>query len=98
MQIALSSNKLITSSYGLFANTFSDSLKSPQKFIPTSFSLKINTPYLITQSGIIDIIGTFKNVKMPKIPLLPHVIFVYYGLFLEKLYSRAELTTFSQFM
>ena len=50
------------------------------------FSLKIKAPVLITQSGIIDIIGTFNNVKMPK---MPHVIFIFCVRFLRfSVFSR----------
>ena len=54
------------------------------------FSLKINTPLLITQYDIISIIGIFNNFKMPIMPKMPHV-FVYSRLsyFLKK-FSYAE--------
>ena len=60
-------NNKSPSSHGLPADTFSYPFIPPQKVRRNSpqdyFSLKINAPFLITKSGIIDIIGTFNNAK-----------------------------------
>ena len=71
------------------------------------FSLKINTPFLITQYDIISIIGIFNNFKMPIMPKVPHVIFIFRVRFLwfsvfqgdalaERIKNREEKTILVQ--
>ena len=76
----------------IISQTLSNVRRNP---FSAPFSLKINAPFLIMQSGIIDTFGTFVNVKMPKMPKMPHV-FVYSRLsyFFEKLFVCRRVAKF----
>ena len=77
-----------TSSYGLSTDDFSALLKSPQKSFPAPFSLKINTPFLITQHGGSDACGGMAEKFPPFPPLSPHVIFISHEFLRFSVFSR----------
>ena len=83
---------LITSSppsYGLPANTFSYLLKkSAEILFQYPLSLKINTPFLITQHGGSDACGGMAEKFPPFPPLSPHVIFISHEFLRFSVFSR----------
>ena len=73
-------NRYPTDFLRTISQTFSNVRRNP---FQNPFSLKINTPLLITQYDIISIIGIFNNFKMPIMPKMPHVIFIFRVRFLR---------------
>ena len=77
------------SSYGLPANTFSYLLKkSAEILFQYPLSLKINTPFLITQHGGSDACGGMAEKFPPFPPLSPHVIFISHEFLRFSVFSR----------
>jgi hypothetical protein len=66
------------SSYGLSTDAFSALLKkSAEILFQYPLSLKINTPFLITQHGGSDACGGMAEKFPPFPPLPPHVVFIF---------------------
>ena len=77
------------SSYGLPVNTFSALLKkSAEILFQYPLSLKINTPFLITQHGGSDACGGMAEKFPPFPPLSPHVIFISHEFLRFSVFSR----------
>ena len=64
-------------SCGLSANIFQPYSKSPQKSIFNILSSWKSILQFLHTHGIIGIFGTFNNVKMQIMPLLPHAFYIF---------------------